>query len=267
MSTQDFYKQLDKITRGDEDPRMHALTNYQEKMSARSMRADHIIRPKSSPELEKFLQTAPSTRKSAMALELRQKFSEVNEEKALLLHDILEAVDRDRMRKLEKKFQNMPTGGSSFHRGLRDMRRMASTGIVEKMQEKRRLSSIHQAWFIELLQNMPDQLRSDWFIQKVLDKLSKYGLVESSRQSTIKFRKVLETMRDWEICCPDVCAAVEFCRDKIVDMEVCEYEAWFLTQFPKVVRPQTAPPVMKSSENSDKLDGPKSAPPGARRRH
>ena len=51
--------------------------------------------------------------------------------------------------------------------------------------------------------------------------------VESSKQSAYKFLKVLSGLRDWEICGPDVSASIEFCRDKIVEMTVEEYEEWF----------------------------------------
>ena len=58
--------------------------------------------------------------------------------------------------------------------------------------------------------------------------------VEASKQSAYKFLMVLTSLRDWEICAPDVSAAIEFCREKIVEMSVEEYEDWFRQQFPKV---------------------------------
>ena len=42
-----------------------------------------------------------------------------------------------------------------------------------------------------------------------------------------KFLKVLEGLRHWELCNPDVAAAVEFCRARIVDMSIDEFEEWF----------------------------------------
>ena len=36
-------------------------------------------------------------------------------------------------------------------------------------------------------------------------------------------------------------AAIEFCRARIVDMSVEEFEEWFTQAFPKVLRPNTAP--------------------------
>lgn len=71
------------------------------------------------------------------------------------------------------------------------------------------------------------------------------------QHSKIKFLKVLERLREWEICSPDISAAIEFCREKIVKMPVEQFEEWFQSHFPKVVRPQTAPPVKKDEKKED----------------
>ena len=58
--------------------------------------------------------------------------------------------------------------------------------------------------------------------------------MEANKQSAYKFLMVLSGLRDWEVCAPDISAAIEFCREKIVEMPVEEYEDWFHQQFPKV---------------------------------
>lgn len=58
--------------------------------------------------------------------------------------------------------------------------------------------------------------------------------INSAKQSAYKFLDVLSKLRDWEICSPDISAAIEFCRDRIVDMCVEDYEAWFENNFPTV---------------------------------
>ena len=95
--------------------------------------------------------------------------------------------------------------------------------------------------------------------------------VEASKQSSFKFRRVLKGLRDWEVCSPDVSAAIEFCRERIVDMTVEDYEEWFIEAFPTVIRPQTAPPAIKGSKTDNRSPTsrsravvPKSAPPGIR---
>ena len=55
---------------------------------------------------------------------------------------------------------------------------------------------------------------------------------------------MLQGLRVWEICSPDVSAAIEYCREQIVDMPIDEYEDWFTENLPKVQRPKTAPAAM-----------------------
>lgn len=79
--------------------------------------------------------------------------------------------------------------------------------------------------------------------------------IEGAGQQLSKrtFFKVLERLREWEICSPDICAAIEFCREKIVEMTVEDFEEWFSQQFPKIQRPQTAPVGKKKSRGGDNL--------------
>ena len=48
--------------------------------------------------------------------------------------------------------------------------------------------------------------------------------IDSGKQSAYKFLEVLGGLRDWEVCSPDISAAIEFCRERIVDMNIEEYE-------------------------------------------
>lgn len=73
----------------------------------------------------------------------------------------------------------------------------------------------------------------------------------TGKQSIYKFIKVLEGLREWEICSPDITAAVEFCRERIVEMTIEEYELWFTQRFPKITRPQTAPPATKTEKKGN----------------
>lgn len=75
----------------------------------------------------------------------------------------------------------------------------------------------------------------------------------TSKQAVIKFLKVLEGLREWEICAPDIAAAVEFCRERIVDISIDEYEEWFASVFPRITRPQTAPPTLSGEQGRKEM--------------
>ena len=88
-----------------------------------------------------------------------------------------------------------------------------------------------------------------------------FQVESTSKQSVYKFLRVLEGLRDWEICSPDISAAIEFCRERIVDLSVEEYEEWFRSMFPRIKRPQTAPPALRGDR--DKKNGTSATPVSA----
>lgn len=109
---------LESIVRREEDPRLAKLIFIQEKRSSAKLRAEVNIRPKrwvccvglmlpshcllnvsllvlfSSAELVEHVASLPSNRVSHMPGEMRQRFAEIGQEKALVLHDVLEAIER-----------------------------------------------------------------------------------------------------------------------------------------------------------------------------
>lgn len=69
----------------------------------------------------------------------------------------------------------------------------------------------------------------------------------SSKASEGKFTRVLKLIRPWEICSPDIAAAVEFCRDRVIEMSEEEFELIFQSAFPAIERPATAPAKVNSA--------------------
>ena len=65
--------------------------------------------------------------------------------------------------------------------------------------------------------------------------------IQSGNQTAFKFLRVLATLRVWEICSPDVSAAVDFCREKIIEMPIYEFDAWFASKFPEVAQEGALP--------------------------
>lgn len=247
----------------DKTPDRIALHDLQEALGIpRGMRAAKFVKPKPSAELEEFLEKKPSNKYLTLSVDLANKFKEVQDDKAMTLHDILEQMERERLAKCQNKYVCMPTKLSSVHRALKAMREEGDQ-LMQKpsVDAMRRKSLVKGNWYSELYQAIPEEVRVLWYYQVILNKLRKYGLVEStSKQSVYKFLKVLAGLREWEICSPDISAAIEFCRESIVDLSVEEYEEWFRSVFPRVTRPQTAPPTLKGdkggkSKKGDKKEG------------
>ncbi|KAL3889727.1 hypothetical protein ACJMK2_002056 [Sinanodonta woodiana] len=256
-----------KSKKSSDDSKLEDKSAMEERVrSARYLRADaHMIRPKSSPALREFQDSLPSNLRSSMPSEMNQKFSEVREDKALLLHDQLDHKERQRMPVCQTKFKALvsATTGSSFHRAVTAMR-SDSARMLRQPRDQRKKSQMKGNWYTDIVENIPDEIQQEWQYQKILNKLGKFGLVEGSgKHSIYKFMKVLQTLRDWEICSPDVTAAIEFCRERIVEMTIEEYEEWFQQRFPKVTRPQTAPPAVKTDKGKDKYEGAMESKPRA----
>jgi len=78
--------------------------------------------------------------------------------------------------------------------------------------------------------------------------------VEAGTQSVLKFQQALSGLRVWELCSPDVSAAIEFCRERIIEMPVDDYEVWFRKNFPEVTRPAVVTATDENEAAASKFD-------------
>ena len=74
-------------------------------------------------------------------------------------------------------------------------------------------------------------------------------------QRAFKLLNVIKNLRRWEICSPDISAAIEYCRENIVEMTVEEYEDWFKANFIDVERPKTAPAATTNTRQGATKNG------------
>ncbi|KAL4218126.1 Coiled-coil domain-containing protein 60 [Mactra antiquata] len=242
------------------DHKVAVALGEEETMTSKYLRANaHLIRPMSSPALTEFQAGLPSSKKVTLCADLHNQFAETREEKALTLHDILDHKESQRLSVCQSKFVSLQgmRHGSSFHRAVEEMR-SESWRRLRKPINNRKKSTAKGNWYTDLMEKIPHELKHEWYYAKILQKLGNFGLVEGrGKQSIYKFIKILEGLREWEICSPDITAAIEFCREHIVEMTIEEYESWFVQRFPKITRPQTAPAGMKGGEkNNDTLKTP-----------
>ncbi|XP_043354198.1 coiled-coil domain-containing protein 60 isoform X2 [Dermochelys coriacea] len=189
----------------------------------------HIKRPKSS-HASYFIQS-----KYNLCAEMRQKFSAVAEEAAFCLHDNLEILERRREEKSAQKYQSLKNI-TYFERDLERMRQCGLRAEREHDEDERN-------WFSSLLSRIPDTVKNDNHTQRILKKLEKFGRNPDVRIRPTTFLKVLSELRVWELCSPDICAAVEFVRENIVQMPEVDYKAWLQTRVRIPVRAHSAPPL------------------------
>ncbi|NWU61810.1 CCD60 protein, partial [Pterocles burchelli] len=160
--------------------------------------------------------------KSNLCTGMRQKFTAVREEAAACLHDSLESLERMQEERCRQKYQAL----KQLTHFRRDMKRIRQLDVrTEKEHVETGVN-----WFPVLLARLPESVKSDHYVQKILKKLEKYGKIPDLKIHPDTFLKVLADLQVWELCSPEIAAAVEFVRESIVQMPEEDFSEWFQTR-------------------------------------
>ncbi|CAD5114932.1 DgyrCDS3962 [Dimorphilus gyrociliatus] len=117
-----IYKHLEVLQREERDPRLAKLTHAEDRRREVMIRASENIRPQSSPAVLEYASSLPSWKKGAVPSEMRNKFAEVGQTQALLLHEAFEARENNRNKQMLHKFRRLSTSQLHFHNAVRNMR-------------------------------------------------------------------------------------------------------------------------------------------------
>nr|DBA23274.1 TPA: hypothetical protein GDO54_014204 [Pyxicephalus adspersus] len=193
-------------------------------------------RPKSSPASVMSPTSLFIKRKSNMPSEMKKLFFETADEAEIYLHDKVEAMERRRQEFNTKKYRSLNTI-SNFRQDLEKMRK-ANCHIKE---EKNYTDT--KNWFVVLQSRIPEDMKNNQ-IKKILEKLEKLEEKNFVRIRPHSFLKVLAGLRNWELCSPDICVAIEFVREHLVQMPSEDYTTWLQTKLTSSSshRVQSAPP-------------------------
>ncbi|NXN34395.1 CCD60 protein, partial [Nycticryphes semicollaris] len=156
--------------------------------------------------------------KSNLGANMRQKFTAVQEEAAYYLHDTLEHLERRQEERCRQKYHALKQ--LTYFR--RDMERIRQLG----MKAKRERGEDGLNWFPVLLDRLPESVKSDRNVQKILRKLEKYGKIPDLKIHPDTFLKALADLQVWELCSPEIAAAAEFVRENIVQMPEEDFSEW-----------------------------------------
>ncbi|NXJ80253.1 CCD60 protein, partial [Trogon melanurus] len=160
--------------------------------------------------------------KSNLCADMRQKFTEAREEAACSLHDALVSLERSQEKRCHQKYQAL----KQLKVFKRDMERIRHLG----MKADREDDEDGLKWFPVLLARLPESVKSDHYVQKILKKLEKYGKNPDLKIHPDTFLKVLADLQVWELCSPEIAAAVEFVRESIVQMPEEDFSEWLQTK-------------------------------------
>ncbi|KAM6297915.1 coiled-coil domain-containing protein 60 [Aegotheles albertisi] len=159
--------------------------------------------------------------KSNLSADMRQKFIAVHEEAACSLHDTLERLERTQEKLCWQKLQAL----KQMKCFRRDMERMRQVGTRDEAEDEDRLN-----WFPELLARLPESVKSDRYVQEILKKLEAHGKNPHLKIHRDTFLKTVADLQVWELCSPEIAAAVEFVRESIVQMPEEDFSEWFQTR-------------------------------------
>ncbi|XP_033692811.1 coiled-coil domain-containing protein 60 isoform X6 [Tursiops truncatus] len=94
--------------------------------------------------------------------------------------------------------------------------------------------------YFDLLSKLPEDLKNFRPAKKILAKLQKFGENLDLRIRPHVLLKVLQDMRVWELCSPDIAVAVEFVREHVIHMPHEEYISWLQDRVNVPIRPHSA---------------------------
>ncbi|XP_036209916.1 coiled-coil domain-containing protein 60 [Myotis myotis] len=163
---------------------------------------------------------------------MRAKFYNVAQEAGFCLQDKIEILMKRQEERGLQKFHSFVLV-SNFQKDIAKMRHKVS--MVKGDAEE-----IADHWYFDLLSKLPEDLKNFRPAKKILAKLQKFGENLDLRIRPHVLLKVLQDLRTWELCSPDVAVAIEFVREHIIHMPQEDYINWLRSRISIPVRPQTA---------------------------
>ncbi|XP_030316404.1 coiled-coil domain-containing protein 60 [Calypte anna] len=198
---------------------------------------ESTISGKQMPGKQSFRISSFLKGKSNFSADMRQKFTTVREEAAFCLHDILENLERTQEERCRAKFEALKQL-TSFRR---DMERVRQVGSKAKREDEE--DEIN--WFPLLLARLPESVKNNHYVQKILKKLEKYYNTPDLKIDPDTFLKALDDLQVWELCSPEIAAAVEFVRENIVQMPEEDFSEWFQT---RLAPSEPSPPAFNQTD-------------------
>nr|XP_042123969.1 coiled-coil domain-containing protein 60 isoform X2 [Peromyscus maniculatus bairdii] len=95
--------------------------------------------------------------------------------------------------------------------------------------------------YFDLLSKLPEDLKNFRPAKKILAKLQKFGENLDLRIRPHVLLKVLQDLRIWELCSPDIAVAIEFVREHIIHMPQEDYINWLQTRVNMPIRQYITP--------------------------
>ncbi|XP_050014986.1 coiled-coil domain-containing protein 60 isoform X2 [Alexandromys fortis] len=171
--------------------------------------------------------------KSGVCSSMRAKFYSIAQEAGFCLQDKMEILMKRQEERGLQKFRSFVLA-SNFQKDISKMRHQVPVmkGDAEEIADH---------WYFDLLSKLPEDLKNFRPAKKVLTKLQKFGENLDLRIRPHVLLKVLQDLRIWELCSPDLAVAIEFVREHIIHMPLEDYISWLQTRVNTPLRHYTLP--------------------------
>ncbi|XP_076778683.1 coiled-coil domain-containing protein 60 isoform X3 [Arvicanthis niloticus] len=169
--------------------------------------------------------------KTGVCNTMRAKFYSVAQEAGFCLQDRMEILRKRQEERGLQKFHSFIVA-SNFQKDMSKMRHQVS--IVKGDAEE-----IADHWYFDLLSKLPEDLKNFRPAKKILTKLQKFGENLDLRIRPHVLLKVLQDLRTWELCSPDIAVAIEFVREHIIHMPQEDYVSWLQSRVNMPIRQRT----------------------------
>ncbi|XP_053445349.1 coiled-coil domain-containing protein 60 [Nycticebus coucang] len=170
--------------------------------------------------------------KSGVCDAMRAKFYSVAQEAGFCLQDKIEILMKRQEERGIQKFHSF-VRVSNFQKDMAKMRQQVA--IVKGDADE-----IADHWYFDLLSKLPEDLKNFRPAKKILVKLQKFGENLDLRIRPHVLLKVLQDLRIWELCSPDIAVAIEFVREHIIHMPQEDYLSWLQNRINIPIRPYSA---------------------------
>ncbi|XP_027432180.1 coiled-coil domain-containing protein 60 isoform X2 [Zalophus californianus] len=169
--------------------------------------------------------------KTGVCSSMRAKFYSVAQEAGFCLQDKMEILMKRQEERGLQKFHSFVIV-SNFKKDIAKMRHQVS--MVKGDAEE-----IADHWYFDLLSKLPEDLKNFRPAKKILAKLQKFGENLDLRIRPHVLLKVLQDLRIWELCSPDIAVAIEFVREHIIHMSQEDYITWLQNRINVPIRSQS----------------------------
>ncbi|XP_070331369.1 coiled-coil domain-containing protein 60 isoform X4 [Odocoileus virginianus] len=170
--------------------------------------------------------------KSGVCNTMRAKFYSVAQEAGFCLQDKMEILMKRQEERGIQKFHSFNLV-SNFQKDITKMRHQVS-------MVKGDAKEIADHWYFDLLSKLPEDLKNFRPARKILAKLQKFGENLDLRIRPHVLLKVLQELRAWELCSPDIAVAIEFVREHIIHMPQEDYISWLQNRISIPIQSQSA---------------------------